>query len=75
MDEYSFVITTDTCCDLPKSYLEENGVDLVTLYYNMNGVAYGNGIEMDVKEFYDKMQRAGDADNDGSESGRTAGDV
>ena len=43
MDEYSFVITTDTCCDLPKSYLEENGVDLVTLYYNMNGVAYGNG--------------------------------
>ena len=56
MDEYSFVITTDTCCDLPKSYLEENGVDLVTLYYNMNGVAYGNGIEMDVKEFYDKMR-------------------
>lgn len=56
MNDYSFVITTDTCCDLPKSYLEENGVDLVTLYYNMNGVAYGNEIEMDVKEFYDKMR-------------------
>lgn len=41
----------------------------------MNGVAYGNGIEMDVKEFYDKMRGGGDADNDGSESGRTAGDV
>lgn len=56
MDDYSFVITTDTCCDLPKTYLEENGVDIVTLYYNMNNVAYGGKLEMDVKEFYDRMR-------------------
>ena len=51
MSDLSFMITTDTCCDLPKSYIEDNGLDTVTLYYNMKGVVYGKDIELEVKEF------------------------
>ena len=56
MSDLSFMITTDTCCDLPKSYIEDNGLDTVTLYYNMKGVVYGKEIELEVKEFYDMMR-------------------
>ena len=59
MGDLGFMITTDTCCDLPESYIKENGLDLVTLYYNMNGIAYGKEVELEVKEFYDRM-RAGE---------------
>lgn len=52
MGDLGFMITTDTCCDLPESYIKENGLDLVTLYYNMNGTAYGKEVELEVKEFY-----------------------
>lgn len=56
MSDLSFMITTDTCCDLPKSYIKDNGLDVVTLYYNMKGIAYGKEIELEVKEFYDMMR-------------------
>ena len=59
MGDFNFIITTDTCCDLPKSYIKENGLDVVTLYYNMKGVVYGKDVELDVKAFYD-MMRAGE---------------
>ena len=59
MGDFNFIITTDTCCDLPKSYIKENGLDVVTLYYNMKGVAYGKDVELEVKAFYD-MMRAGE---------------
>lgn len=56
MDDYRFIITTDTCCDLPKEYIEENGIGVVTLFYNMKGVSYGGEKELPVKEFYDLMR-------------------
>ena len=59
MGDFNFIITTDTCCELPKSYIKENGLDVVTLYYNMKGVAYGKDVELEVKAFYD-MMRAGE---------------
>ncbi len=59
MGDFNFIITTDTCCDLPKSYIKENGLDVVILYYNMKGVAYGKDVELEVKAFYD-MMRAGE---------------
>ncbi len=59
MGDFNFIITTDTCCDLPKSYIKENGLDVVTLYYNMKGVVYGKDVELEVKAFYD-MMRAGE---------------
>lgn len=74
MGDLGFMITTDTCCDLPESYIKENGLDLVTLYYNMNGTAYGKEVELEVKEFYDRM-RAGEAVNHGCQSGRASGYV
>lgn len=56
MDRFNYVITTDTCCDLPKDYLKEKEIEEVSLYYNMNGSVYGNDQEMDIKEFYDRMR-------------------
>lgn len=56
MDIFNYVITTDTCCDLPKDYLKEKEIEEVSLYYNMNGSVYGNDQEMDIKEFYDRMR-------------------
>ena len=56
MDRFNYVITTDTCCDLPKDYLKEKEIEEVSLYYNMNGTLYGNNQEMDIKEFYDRMR-------------------
>ncbi|MDY4835802.1 MAG: DegV family protein [Frisingicoccus sp.] len=56
MNRFNYVITTDTCCDLPKDYLKEKEIEEVSLYYNMNGTLYGNNQEMDIKEFYDRMR-------------------
>ncbi|MDY5956979.1 MAG: DegV family protein [Frisingicoccus sp.] len=56
MNRFNYVITTDTCCDLPKDYLKEKEIEEVSLYYNMNGSVYGNDQEMDIKEFYDRMR-------------------
>ena len=56
MNRFDYVITTDTCCDLPKDYLEEKEIEEVSLYYNMNGTIYGNHQEMGIKEFYDRMR-------------------
>ena len=56
MNRFDYVITTDTCCDLPKDYLKEKEIEEVSLYYNMNGSVYGNDQEMDIKEFYDRMR-------------------
>lgn len=56
MNRFNYVITTDTCCDLPKDYLKEKEIEEVSLYYNMNGTLYGNNQEMGIKEFYDRMR-------------------
>ncbi len=60
MEKRVFDIITDSSCDMPKSYLEEHGVILVKLGFNMDGVNYeGNeGESMDEKTFYAKL-RAG----------------
>lgn len=56
MNRFNYVITTDTCCDLPKDYLKEKEIEEVSLYYNMNGTLYGNNQEIGIKEFYDRMR-------------------
>ncbi|MGN0419173.1 MAG: DegV family protein [Acetatifactor sp.] len=53
-----FQIVTDSTADLPKEYVREHGIDVVSLSYIMDGVTYGKELEMDTKEFYDRM-RAG----------------
>lgn len=55
-----FVITTENAADLPESYLEENKIGLLSLYYTIDNVTYGPGQEepMTAEEFY-KHVRAG----------------
>ncbi len=51
-----FIITTDTTCDLPKEYLDRHSIRLLPLYYNFDGVVYGETKDLSPKEFYDKMR-------------------
>ena len=37
----NFVITTENAADLPESYLQENEIGILSLYYTIDGVTYG----------------------------------
>lgn len=51
-----YIIATDSCSDLPESFLSKEGIISASLGYNMDGKVYGEGNLMDPKEFYDKMR-------------------
>lgn len=51
-----FIITTDTTCDLPNTYIAEHGLDIHPLYYNLDGAIYGGDQQLLDKEFYSKMK-------------------
>ena len=52
-----YVITTDSTCDLPASFTQENNVDVIPVLYSINDVVYGTpDSNMDIKEFYDAMR-------------------
>lgn len=51
-----FIITTDTTCDLPESYLKEHNLTLLPLYYSFNETVYGDKNLLSPKEFYNKMR-------------------
>ncbi|HHT56009.1 DegV family protein [Herbinix luporum] len=51
-----FIITTDTTCDLPIEYIEEHNIKVLPLYYSFDNTVYGDKINLDIKEFYDKMR-------------------
>jgi len=53
-----FVITADSNCDLPADYVKENNIVIIPHYYDIDGVTYGDEINLTPKEFYDRM-RAG----------------
>ncbi len=52
-----YVITTDSTCDLPKSYVEENNLTILPLYFLMNDITYGGETTMNEKVFYDLMRK------------------
>ena len=52
-----FCIVTDSTADLPKEYLEQNQIKSVNLSYILDGVTYGNGKELDPKDFFDLMRK------------------
>lgn len=53
----NYVIITDSTCDLPKNFTEENNVEVITVPYSINGVVYdGKDKDMDIKDFYDSMR-------------------
>ncbi len=55
-----FVITTENAADLPQEFIAENEIGILSLYYTMDDVTYGEdgGNHQTVEEFYQKM-RAG----------------
>ena len=51
-----YIITTDTTCDLPEEYMHRHNIGLLPLYYNMNGILYGENNTLNPKTFYKKMR-------------------
>jgi DegV family protein with EDD domain len=51
-----FVITADSNCDLLPEYIKEKNIGIIPHYYDIDGVTYGDEINLTPKEFYDKMR-------------------
>lgn len=51
-----FVITTESNCDLSKSYVEEHEIGVIPHYYTVEDEMYGEDKELTSKEFYDAMR-------------------
>ena len=51
-----FIISTDSTVDLPKQFLEEKRVPVVSLSYIIDGATYKDGEGLTSKEFYDKIR-------------------
>lgn len=51
-----FVITADSNSDLPIDYIKEKNIGIIPHYYALEGITYGDEINLTPKEFYDKMR-------------------
>lgn len=51
-----FVILTETTADLPASYIKENGLVIIPLYYQIGETVYGEEKHLELKEFFDAMR-------------------
>lgn len=58
MEKRQFAIVTDSSCDMPKSFYEENGVELVSLGFTMNNINYEGeyGEKITETEFYKQLR-------------------
>lgn len=52
-----FKLVTDTSADLPRNYLEQNDIAVMSLAYIIDGNTYGWDNPMDEHEFYEKMRK------------------
>lgn len=52
----SYVITTDTTCDLPEEYLVNHNIDVIALYYSIDDIIYGDDKNIAQTEFYNMMR-------------------
>lgn len=52
-----FVITTDSTVDLPKEYMEEKNVPVISLSYIINGETYKDMEGLTSKEFFDEIRK------------------
>lgn len=58
MRERAFAIITDSGCDMPEEYFEQNGVERIRLGFVMDGVEYHGeeGKEIPLNEFYNRLK-------------------
>ncbi|MBR5712116.1 MAG: DegV family protein [Lachnospiraceae bacterium] len=54
MNEY--IISTDSTCDMPQSFIQEHGVVIQALEYSDGQNVYKDGPTTDLKQFYDNMR-------------------
>ena len=52
----SFVVSTDSTCDLPADYLQKHRIPVIPLLYQLDDITYGAGTELDDHEFYEMMR-------------------
>jgi DegV family protein with EDD domain len=53
----NFVITADSNSDLLDEYIKEKQIGIIPHYYDLEGITYGDEVNLTPKEFYDKMRR------------------
>ena len=51
-----FVITADSNSDLLEDYIKENKIGIIPHYYDLEGVTYGDEVNLTTKEFYDRVR-------------------
>lgn len=51
-----FIITTDNNADLPEKFYEENGVEVISLTYMIDGEVYDKDSSLPFAEFYGRMR-------------------
>jgi len=54
----TFTIVVDSNCDLPQDYLEEHGIEVMPMPFELDGVPHNQGYWQEVsgKEFYDALR-------------------
>ena len=54
-----FIISTDATCDLPKAFVEENGIAVIPMRFTLNNAEYWSEGEptLTPKEFYDQVRK------------------
>lgn len=52
-----FVITADSNSDLPTDYIKEKNIGIIPHYYALEGITYGDELNLTPKEFYDMMRQ------------------
>lgn len=51
-----FVITADSNSDLLIDYIKEKAIGIIPHYYDLENITYGDELNLDPKEFYNKMR-------------------
>lgn len=57
MSNRPFVISTDTCADLPSDYYNAHNIDVHPLYYSFGEELFGGGNELSGKDFFDRVRK------------------
>lgn len=52
----AYRITTDTMSDMPKEYLQEHGIETISLTYTIGDEVYGKENSLTPKAFFDRMR-------------------
>lgn len=51
-----YVISSDTCCDLPEEFCTANNIDIHPLFYRFGEEVYGGETQLGMDEFYSRMR-------------------